>query len=143
MTTLPDALAATIARRRWTQQQAADHLGVSQPTVLRWLKGRTMPSGDVAARVRRLVGPYEAPVRKRVRSRGETVVKLLATLEAERGLSATEMIAATGLDRSRYHRLRSGTTAPNLEQIPALARALGVDEERLVLATYRSVVSRG
>lgn len=42
--TFAEVLSAAREERGWSQQDLADHLGVSQPTVVRWSTGYTTPS---------------------------------------------------------------------------------------------------
>lgn len=73
-----------------------------------------------------------------MRTRPGTLGELLRRLENERNLTAVESWQRYGIDKSRYYRLRSDLSAPHATDIPTLALALGVPEETVVLAAYRT-----
>lgn len=141
--------AGELARRRISDQQAADILGTSQPTVQRWRTGRVVPGPDRAvmlatfldmrvSEVEQLLlsATRMAPAPNRVE--GEAFADLLRRLEQERGWTVTDAIDATGLDRSSYYRWRTGRTTPRLPDIPHIAGRLHVDEAEVLWAIYRS-----
>jgi transcriptional regulator with XRE-family HTH domain len=143
--------AASLARRQMTDQEAAAELSTTQPTIQRWRTGRVVPAIDKAAVLATFCdmrpSDMEALLRSAERVRrvmpdtpDETLGALLHRLEYERGLSAADMIERTGIDRSRYYRLRADRTSPPLRDVPDLAARLQLDEERVVMAIYRSEI---
>ena len=75
-------------------------------------------------------------------TRPGTFGALLRQLEHDRNLSAPESFARYRIDKSRYYRFRNDLAAPHATDIPALALALDVPEEVIVLAAYRTELWR-
>lgn len=151
---LAEVLASRMAHRKLTDAQTAELLEVSQPTVTRWRTGRVVPAPihaqklaaflDMPIRtVDRMLSGSDVLDRQPTPRKGvETVGVLMRALERERGQTAVEALEASGLEKSRYYRLRMDKAAPHLVDVPELAKALKVDEVRLVMATYRTVLAR-
>ena len=151
---LAEALGSEMGRRGLTDTRAAPLLGVSQPTVTRWRTGQVVPAesqvktlarflGITQRDVRDLLGESSPPLPPETLPKVETIGVLLRVLERERGVTPADAWARYGIDKSRYYRLRLDKTVPHLVDVPELARALGVSEERVVLATYRTTIARG
>jgi transcriptional regulator with XRE-family HTH domain len=151
---LAEVLASRMAHRKMTDAQAAELLEVSQPTVTRWRTGRVVPSAQHAQTlaafldmpiktVDKMLAGSDALDRQPMPGKGvETVGVLMRALERERGQTGVVGWKASGLEKSRYYRLRMDKAAPHLVDLPELAKALKVDEVRLVMATYRTVLAR-
>ena len=56
MSDFADNLRTLIDQRGWTQQQAADAIGVSQANISRWLSENHEPSADVLIRIAKVFG---------------------------------------------------------------------------------------
>lgn len=147
--------AAEAARRGLGDAQLAAIFETSAATIQRWRTGRIVPGvdrvgalagfldlrrSDVLALLQASQPTQPQPVRHGL---NETFGGLLQRLENERGWSPADAIAATGIDRSRYYRLRSDRTTPRLADIPALAAALHVPEDQLVMSVYRTELRHG
>lgn len=152
--TIGIAIAKEMARRGLTDHAAADLLGVSQPTISRWRSGKVAPQIRHATRLAPFLGLALPKVERMIeqaypqapptpRPRGpETFGVMLRTLEMERGIDAVALMHATGIDKSRFYRLRADKATPLLADIPDLAKRLRVPEERCVLAAYRTELAR-
>jgi transcriptional regulator with XRE-family HTH domain len=151
MTDQPFAVvfAGELARRQLSDQQAADILRTSQPTVQRWRSGRVIPGPDRVAtlaafldmrisEVEQLLATATRRPPAPARGDGETFADLLCRLEGERGWTVIDAIEHTGLERSSYYRWRRGRTTPRLPDIPDLAARLQTDEAEILWAIYRS-----
>lgn len=148
------AIAQELARRGMTDRAASDLLDVSQPTVTRWRMGTTAPQIKHATRLAAFLDIPLAKVERMIeqarrrqppapKPKGpETFGMLMRAREAELGITAVEALSVTGIDKSRYYRLRSDNATPNLADIPDLAHRLKVPEERAVLAAYRTELAR-
>jgi transcriptional regulator with XRE-family HTH domain len=150
--TIAELLAGEMARRHLTDTDAAAVLGVSQPTISRWRSGKVHPPlaqaealADFLALERstmeRMIRKESGVERPAVTSDRETLADILIACETEHG-GAAETWKALGIDKSRYYRLRSSGSIPPLADLPVLAAKLGVTEERLVLAVYRTELAR-
>ena len=91
--------------------------------------------------MRASIGAMQRPAGRNSTSPG-TFGSLLRQLENERNLSAPESFARYRIDKSRYYRFRNDLAAPHATDIPALALALDVPEEAIVLAAYRTELWR-
>lgn len=147
------ALAQEQARRGLTDGALGDLLGVTGTSVTRWRIGHTVPQARHAVRLAAFLGMPLAKVEKMIdrgtrkpppvpRPKTETFGVLMRSLEGERGLTTVELWQASGIDKSRFYRLRADKATPHLADIPDLARRLAVDEERAVLAAYRTELAR-
>jgi transcriptional regulator with XRE-family HTH domain len=147
------AIATEQARRGLTDSALSEMLGVNAATVTRWRLGNSVPQPRHAVRLSALTGIPLAEVERMIAGsarkpppepvgRQETFGVMLRSIEAERGLTSTELFRAAGIDKSRYYRLRNDRAAPRTADIPDLARRLQVPEERVVLAAYRSELAR-
>lgn len=145
-----ELLAAAQAQKGVTDTEAARMIGVSQPTITRWRLGRSLPNDDVVPKLAKFIGVADREVHKAIQhTRPKNVVEadgtlgqLLRTLEAERGIEAADAWPKYGFDKSTYYRWRQDKSTPRLSELPDIAAALGVREERLVLAVYRTEVAR-
>lgn len=146
------AIAQEASRRGMTDSAVADLLSVSQSTVSRWRVGKVSPKQEHAVRLAAFLGIELAKVERMIdqaqpkppptAGKHETVGVLIRQLEMERGITPVEAWQSYGMDKSRYYRLRQDKATPHLADIPELARALKVDDERLVLAAYRTELAR-
>jgi transcriptional regulator with XRE-family HTH domain len=148
------AIASRMAERGLSDRATADLLEVSQPTISRWRTSRNVPNAREAIKLAAFLGVKVSVVDGWIRDATiipppviavdghETVGVLLRNIEMERGLSAPDMIELLGIDKSRYYRLRSDRNTPHFADIPELATRLGVNDERLALAAYRTELSR-
>src|SRR5215831_16911343 len=57
-------LAARLAEREWTMRRLANALGVSEPSVTKWLKGKNIPEPKRIPAIARLFGVPESEVRQ-------------------------------------------------------------------------------
>ena len=147
--TIAQLFATAMATHGLTDTEAARRLGVSQPTATRWRVGRSVPSeAHVSAlaafcqvpqsTIRKLIGNSE----RRVPAQADgTLGHLLRTLEHERNLEAADALRECGVEKSAYYRWRADRGAPHLSDVPDLAVRLGVSEERLVMAIYRTTIA--
>lgn len=149
--TIAVMLATRMAELGMTDTDAARELDVSQPTVTRWRTGRIVPSKAAVPRLASFLGIKRAKLtsllddtdsRRPAGARDGTFGQLLMALETERGLTATEAWRQFGIDKSRYYRLRGDVSAPRLVDLPALASRMGVSEQELVMAAYRTELYR-
>lgn len=150
-TSFAELFASTMASKGLTDSEAARVLGVSQPTVTRWRQGRHVPGDDHAATLAEFCGVPEKAIHKVLsmyaaaprRGTGEgTFGDLIRTLEHDRNLDPSEAWRRYGVDKSTYYRWRASEASPRLHEVPTLATKLGVPEERIVMAIYRTVVRR-
>lgn len=151
-THLPVLLATKMAERRLSDTAAAREIGTSQPTVTRWRHGRSFPNEMHVPALARFLGISQTKVRAAIDAMGRPATRnttrpgtfgaLLRQLENERNLSAPDSFARYRIDKSRYYRFRNDLAAPHATDIPALAIALGVPEETIVLAAYRTELWR-
>jgi transcriptional regulator with XRE-family HTH domain len=144
-----EVFAVAMASKGLTDQEAAATLGVSQPTVTRWRLGRYLPTDEHVAVVARFCGLPERDLRKTLapvaprRGDGDgSLGALLQELEKARGIDAADAWRRLGVDKSTYYRWRADKGTPRLHEIPTLAGRLGVSEERIVLAVYRTEVRK-
>jgi transcriptional regulator with XRE-family HTH domain len=148
-------LAAEMATRQLNDRQTAEVIGVAQPTITRWRSAQTVPSiaeaTKLAAFLRMKVSAVDAMIEEAQEVRlaattltgPETFGVLLRVLENERGVSPADAWQQWGIDKSRYYRLRADKVTPHLADIPDLSRGLGVSEERILWAAYRTELTRG
>jgi transcriptional regulator with XRE-family HTH domain len=145
-------LATKMAVLGYTDADAATALGVSQPTVTRWRLNRSLPTDDNVPTLAKFLGidkrtawasiDVSSKPAARGSTRPGTLGDLLRKLEDERNLPAGESWVRYGIDKSRYYRYRGDLSAPNPTDIPSLALKLGVPEETIVLAAYRTELWR-
>ena len=144
-----------VARRQaelgLTDLEAGERLGVTQATVTRWRLGRAVPSDVHVKSLAAFLGVTQRDVRAALDrtprptspgTRPGTLGDLLRRLENERNLTGAEAWQRYGIDKSRYYRLRSDLGAPHPTDIPALALAIGVPEDEVVMAAYRTELWR-
>ena len=141
------ALAAAMAKRGLTDARTAELFAVSTPTITRWRTGKIIPPRRQSLALAAFTGlPLDdvdemiaaaEPARPDDTSGAETLRALILHLEREQGITYT----STGITKSRYYRLRSGGGVLHLADIPAFAARLGVPEERVVMAVYRSALA--
>lgn len=142
-------IASAMAEHGLTDTEAARRLGVKQPTVSRWRVGKSVPSEDRVEVLSAFCGVSPTVIRKAIsdatprqpQAIDGTLGHLLRTLEYERGIDAAEAHRQYGLDKSSYYRWRGDRGTPHLTDVPMLSLRLGVNEERLVLAIYRSTLA--
>lgn len=143
-------LAKAQASKGVTDTQAARMIGVSQPTITRWRLGRSVPNDEVVPKLARFIGVADREVRNaigNIRPKNPveadgTLGQLLRTLESERGIEAADAWLRYSIDKSTYYRWRQDKSSPRLSELPDIAARLGVREERLVLAVYRTELAR-
>jgi len=149
-TAFAELFATSMARKGLTDQEAAATIGVSQPTVTRWRLGRNQPSDEMVQVLARFCGVNPSVLRRTLvkpieprRGTGEgSLGALLKQVEFDRGIEAAEAWKRFGIDKSAWYAWRADKRAPHLHEIPALAARLGVPEERLVLAVYRTEIRK-
>lgn len=96
MDTTAELLAAHKARHKLTDQQIADEMGVSQPSVSDWLKGRVVPDDSRVEALARFLGVDEDEMaainsfsrRKRAADLGEAMGQMAQLEGAVRRLRA-------------------------------------------------------
>lgn len=147
--TIAQLFATAMAAHGLTDTEAARRVGVSQPTASRWRSGKSIPSElhvpalaafcqVPASTVRKLIGASEK--RQPAQADG-TLGHLLRTLEHERNIEAAEAFRGYGVEKSAYYRWRADRGTPHLTDVPDLAVRIGISEERLVMAIYRTTVA--
>lgn len=147
--TIAQLIASAMGDHGLTDTEAARRLGVKQPTVTRWRVGKAVPSEERIGALAEFCGVSTSVIRKAIsdtavrqpRQIDGTLGHLLRTLEYERGMEAADAHRQYGIDKSTYYRWRGDRAAPHLTDVPTLAVVLGVSEERLVMAIYRSTLA--
>jgi transcriptional regulator with XRE-family HTH domain len=150
MTAITEALADVRTRTGLTDDALARVIGVRQATFTRWRNGTLSVADRHAARLANLLGMTAADVAKMLRDQQRaanaiekgTIGHLLRQFEQKNGLNPQGAYEKLGVDVSTYHKWRKNQVVPGPSVIASLAAGLGVSEQVVVMAVYRTELWR-
>lgn len=151
-TAIAQALAQVRERTQLTDEALARVIGVRQATFTRWRNGTLAVADRHAARIASLLGEPMELVTEMLRSQPRppgytpgskgTIGHLLREYERRNGFTPQQAYNALGVEVSTYHKWRKNQSIPGAQAIAPLAEAMGVREERVVMACYRTELWR-
>lgn len=150
MTAISDALGEVRARTGLTDDALARVMGVRQATFTRWRNGNLAVADRHAARLASLLGIPQAQVRSMLGDQERaanaiekgTIGWLLRQFEQKNGLTPQGAYEQLGVDISTYLKWRKNQVVPAPIVIAGLAAGMGVSEQSVVMAVYRTELWR-
>lgn len=152
MTAIVDALVAVRARTGLTDDALARVVGVKQATFTRWRNGTLSVHPRHAGRLAALLALPTAEVVRLISDQPDgraanpiekgTVGWVLRQFERREGLTVQGAYERLGVEVSAYHKWRKNQVVPGPAAIAGLAAGMGVSEQSMVMAVYRTELWR-